>query len=85
MIASKAKCETVTHNSVPLFFCELYFSLYEKMKKCFFCHENIKLTLILATETLLNKKIKQIIVSYKMNYFSVHYHRKIEQKPFTAN
>ena len=55
------------------------------MKKCFSCHEKIKLTLILATKTLFNKKIKQTLVYYKMKYFSVHYHRKIEQKPFTAN
>ena len=48
-IASKAKYDTVIHNSAS-------FSSYELMKKCFSSHEKIQFIRILATKTLFNRK-----------------------------
>ena len=79
MIASILKYGTAIHNSTKCF------TSHEKMKKCFSSHEKIQPIRNLATKTLFNMKMKQTIVSYKMDSFSVHYHRKIEQKRYTAN
>ena len=38
----------------------------------------------LATQTIFIKKIKRLIVSYKMSSFPVYQHCKIEQKLYTA-
>ena len=72
-ILSKAKYEILIHNSAKRFF------LHEKMKKCFSSRDKILLTRDLATKNIVSKKIKQTIVYHKMNLFTVHYHRKIEQ------
>ena len=72
-ILSKAKYEILIHNSAKRFF------LHEKMKKCFSSRDKILLTRDLATKNIVSKKIKQTIVYHKMNLFTVHCHRKIEQ------
>ena len=73
------KYDTAIQNSAKCF------SSHEKMKKCFSSHERIQLIPNLANKTLEETITLNKIVSYRMNPFSFHYHRKIEEKFYTAN
>ena len=73
-ILSKAKYEILIHNYAKRF------SLHEKMKKMlFFPTKNTTYTWSCYKKNIFSKKIKQTIVYHKMNLFTVHCHRKIEQ------